>query len=99
LETVRVVTLKFSAAAREHILQIHTYIAERNPSAASRVVERIRAAAELLHQFPRIGREGRAGGTREWVVRGLPYIIVYEVGLPAADDVLVLAVFHGARRQ
>jgi hypothetical protein len=36
----------------------------------------IREAAELLTYFPLAGREGRLAGTREWVVRQLPYIIV-----------------------
>jgi toxin ParE1/3/4 len=31
------------------------------------------------------------------VVRGQPYIIVYEVGLPDADEVMILGVFHGAQ--
>jgi len=31
------------------------------------------------------------------VVRGLPYIIVYEVGLPGAEGVMILGVFHGAQ--
>jgi plasmid stabilization system protein ParE len=39
---------------------------------------------------------GRAQGTYEWVVVGLPYIIVYEVD-QAADEVAIIAVFHGAR--
>ena len=55
------------------------------------------AAAELLREFPHIGREGRDPGTREWVVRGLPYIIVYELDVPGPSELMVLAIFHGAR--
>jgi plasmid stabilization system protein ParE len=30
----------------------------------------------------------------EWVVKGLPYIIVYEINEPR-NEVVILAVFHG----
>jgi toxin ParE1/3/4 len=89
--------LRFSIAARLQILEIHTHIAEHNPRAAAAVVQRIRAAADLLQAFPRLGREGRDAGTREWVVRGLPYIIVYEIDATDDGEVTILAIFHGAR--
>jgi len=40
------------------------------------------------------GREGRIAGTRELVLPGLPYIVVYEV---AATAIHVLHIYHGAR--
>jgi len=89
--------LRFSSEARAQLLQIHSHIAEHNPRAATAVIQRIRAATELLRDFPRLGREGRVAGTREWVVRGLPYIMVYEIGTSGPDELMVLAVFHGAR--
>ena len=91
--------LRFSSEARIQLLQIHRHIAEHNPHAATSVIERIRLAAELLRDFPRLGREGREPGTREWVVRGLPYIIVYEIDVSDTDELLVLAVFHGAKNR
>ncbi|MGE0852261.1 MAG: type II toxin-antitoxin system RelE/ParE family toxin [Hyphomicrobiaceae bacterium] len=89
--------LRYSVEARRQIVEIHSYITARNPRAATRVVERIRAAAELLAEFPYIGRPSREPGTYQWVVRGLPYILVYEIGTPTKDELLILAVFHGAR--
>jgi toxin ParE1/3/4 len=46
-----------------------------------------------------MGHAGRVAGTHEWVVRGLPCIIVYEIGVPEPDEVLVLGVFHGAQNR
>ena len=43
-----------------------------------------------------MGHVGRAPGTYEWVVPGLPYILVYEVH-DADNLVAVAAVFHGAQ--
>ncbi len=78
---MRPLRLRYTAQAREHIAGIHEYIKERNSIAATQVVARIRSAAERLAEFPRIGHVGRVEGTHEWVVRGLPYIIVYEIGV------------------
>jgi plasmid stabilization system protein ParE len=94
---MRPVRLRYTAQAREHIAGIYQYIGKRNPVAATQVVARIRLAAERLTEFPRMGHAGRVPGTHEWIVRGLPYIIVYEIGVTEPDEVLVLGVFHGAQ--
>ena len=51
---------------------LHAYIAREQPAAATRVAERILAAAELLALYPEVGRAGRAPGTRELVVARTP---------------------------
>jgi toxin ParE1/3/4 len=78
-------------------MAIQTYIRDYNPAAAARVGVAIRDAAETLRYFPLAGRSGRSSGTREWVVRGQPYIIVYEVGVGGRNEVMILGVFHGAQ--
>ena len=94
---MRPVKVRYTAQAREHIASIYSYIRDRNPVAATEVVARIRLAAERLAEFPRMGHAGRVAGTHEWVVRGLPYIIVYQFGAADSDEVLILGVFHGAQ--
>lgn len=93
--------LRFSARAKNQLLAIQDYIKERNPSAAERVGTRISQAADMLRSFPQAGRPGRSPGTREWVVRGLPYILVYEISGGedeiTGNELVVLAVFHGAQ--
>ena len=44
--------------------------------------------------MPNRGRMGRIPGTRELMVTGLPYIIVYEAGKEAVH---ILHIVHGAR--
>ena len=90
-------TLRYSARARAHLLAIYEHIRERNPTAASRVGARIREAAEVLRSFPYAGRPGRSANTREWVVQGLPYIIVYQVDSDEPVQVTILGIFHCAR--
>ena len=91
--------LRYTAEAREHIAAIYSYVGDRSPAAATQVAARIRLAAERLTEFPRIGRAGRVHGTLEWVVRGLPYIIVYQIGAADPDEVLILGVFHAAQER
>ena len=73
----------------------HDYIAQKSPSAARIVIERILTQVELLGAFPVSGRVGRVTGTRELVISRTPYILAYRA---TNDRVEVLAVIHGKRR-
>jgi toxin ParE1/3/4 len=75
--------------------QIRRYIAEENPRAAIRIRTIIRNAVEHLADHPHLGRSGRVEGTRELVIAGAPYIVVYRV---LDDRLRILSVIHGARR-
>ena len=58
--------VRFTPDALHHIASILTYINERNPPAAIRVVARIKAAAERLGEVPHVAvldwLRGRANG-------------------------------------
>lgn len=85
----------WAKAAKRDFDAIWEYIESRNPGAAARVGDEILNAVERLVHHPRIGRPGRAQGTREMVIAGRPYIVVYSV---QDMEVFVLRVIHGARR-
>ena len=70
------------------------YIGRRNPRAAIDAGDRIRDATRLLGQYPAIGRPGRRDGTRELVVSGTRFLLVYRV---EADVITILRLFHGAQ--
>lgn len=82
-------------AALADLDRIHAWIAKDRPRSADAVTARIVQSAERLGHFPYMGHAGEVTGSYEWVVPGLPYIIVYEV-FAAHDLVAVTAVFHGA---
>jgi toxin ParE1/3/4 len=84
----------WTAPAGRDLEGIGDYIARQNPSAASRIVQRIRARTRALAAHPYLGRPGRVAGTRELVVTSTPFIAVYRV---INDRIEILAVFHGAR--
>jgi plasmid stabilization system protein ParE len=83
-------------AAGNDLDRIHAWIAKDRPHSADAVIARILESVERLGRFPYMGHAGLVRGTFEWVVPGLPYIIVYEV-VAADDPVAVTAVFHGAQ--
>lgn len=87
--------VKWLRAALANLDAEAEYIAEDNPAAAGRVVQRILRAVDLLKKNPAMGRTGRVAGTRELVVAGTPYILPYRVRGEALE---ILRVFHAARK-
>ena len=90
--------LRFSSQALNDLDGIYDFVWRERPMAAARILERVRASSEQLRFHPHIGRKGSVDGTRELVVRGLPYIIVYLID-EAAGSVVLLAIVHGTRQR
>ena len=69
-----------------------SYTADRNPAAAKRVADRLRAARETLSDYPMIGPEGWIPGTRR-VVMG-PFILTVRI----RGDIVEIAAIRHARQ-
>jgi len=91
--------LRYTPQARRDIDAIAEYICERNPAASMRVGDRIRRTAELLSEFPFIGHSGKLSGTQEFVIPGLPYIIVYRIDPMEEQAIVILGIHHGAQHR
>ena len=89
-------SLRWRLSAVSDLTNIRDYISENDPEAARTVVERVLRSVDRLESFPRSGRAGHVFGTRELVVPGLPYIVVYTCD---DTDVSIVGVFHGARER
>lgn len=72
---------------------IFDYIEADNPQAAVAQDQLFSARAQILAQFPLLGRPGRLAGTRELVEGN--FVIVYEI---AGNAIRIIRVLHGARR-
>lgn len=83
-------------AAYDDLNRIYAWIANDRPRSADSVIDQILESIERLGRFPYMDHVGRASGTYEWVVPGLPYIVVYKVDSDV-DEVTAVAVFHGAQ--
>jgi len=69
------------------------YIARDDAGAAARLVDRVEVAVAGLAQHPGLGRVGRVPLTRELVVPGTPFVVIYRV----RRDVEIIRVLHGAQ--
>ena len=87
--------LVWAQYALEDRRAIYDHIEADDARAAALVDTRIAEAVIRLIDFPESGRPGRAEGTRELVVPGLPYILPYRL---RGDRVEILRVMHAARR-
>jgi toxin ParE1/3/4 len=89
-------TIRWTQPAHDDFLGIIAWVRANNPTAAARVGQRILDVVEELEDLPLRGRPGRSPGTRELVISGLPYPVVYSV--PSADrrTVFILRILHGA---
>jgi toxin ParE1/3/4 len=88
------VNVRWSESAADQLVNIFEYIALDNADAAARTVQRIHAAIDRIATMPYSGRKGQKVGTREIVVAGTPYIVVYAI----LEDILYLVtILHGAR--
>ncbi len=88
--------LRWDARALKDLEAIYDYIANDDPAAAKRVVQRIEESIGRLLIIPMSGRPGIAKGTRLLAVPRLPYIVVHRVRGEIVD---ILAVLHTARRR
>jgi toxin ParE1/3/4 len=84
----------WTTAARRDVNAIWDFIEVRNPDAAELVSSEILRTVEGLLQFPKRGKPGRVKETRELMISGLPYVVVY---LLTDENVVILRVLHEAQ--
>lgn len=88
--------LRFTEEAEQDLAELHAFLTEASPTAATKALAKIQRAFRLLEEFPYAFRkavDAPRPGLRELVIsfgkRG--YVALFEI---EADDVTVLAVRH-----
>lgn len=72
------------------------WLAEHNLTAAWEMLARIRKRGdEDLAEHPELGRLGRVRGTRELVMTGTPYLLIYRI---KGEALHILRVLHGRQQ-
>ena len=91
--------LKWTNLASADLESIETHISEDNsPLVAINVVMQIIDKVQLiLPQHPGAGRQGRVKNTRELVIDGLPFIVIYREQL-SESRIEILRVLHDAQQ-
>jgi addiction module RelE/StbE family toxin len=86
----------WSREAQTDVHDAFTFISLDKPDAAERVVARLTEAGERLGLLPYWGRPRQSSDSREVVVPGLPYLLIYEI---TDETVVIQREMHGARRR
>lgn len=86
--------IKWVESGLENFEKIVEYIAEEDDAAARRIAKKVREASKQLAKQPSMGRAGRVPGTRELIIHGTPYVIVYQV----KTTIEILRVLHSAQK-
>lgn len=82
-----------SPEAEEKFLKGIAYIAERNPSAAEKIVGKMRSLRERLVDFPDSGVRGEIPGTRRMVLN--PFVLTVRQGKSGVE---IAAVRHAKQK-
>lgn len=86
--------VSWSKRFAQHLRLEYEFLRSRESANAALVRDRLIQAAASLAQFPDRGRAWRIAGSRELVVPGLPYVLIYRV---KGDEVLIISLFHTSR--
>ena len=86
--------LTITESARADLQEIRAYIAKDNPTAARRVVERLRAKARKLAQTPGMGRSRQDLPPDLFSFPVGTHVLFYR---PQPGGIVLVRVIHGAR--
>jgi toxin ParE1/3/4 len=92
------VQLQWTEPATQDLDKIEEYISRENsPTIAIDIVLKVIETVEMvLPDHPRAGRMGRVAGTREFVVEGVPFVVIYrQIG---SDQLQLIRVLHDAQQ-
>ncbi|MFG1284938.1 type II toxin-antitoxin system RelE/ParE family toxin [Xanthobacter autotrophicus] len=98
MAAVRSVKVQFTPVAQQDLAAILAYLRQHSPVGMRHVGSTIHQTIRLLAAEPFMGRPGVLPGAREFIVRGYPYIIAYEVD-ETRRELSIVSVIHTARQR
>ncbi len=87
--------MRMARSAVIDLEEIRDYIRLDNPSAATKMVSRIVEAMQCLVVYPMVGRVGRVSKTRELIISGTSFIVMYQV---REHLVFILRILHTSQK-
>ena len=87
--------LRWASRAVADLEEISDFLAAASPKAWENLLLRLERLSETILDFPLMGKAGLVPGTREFVVSGTPYILVFQV---KDEAVVIVSVRDGRMR-
>ena len=87
--------IRWLPLAQRNRLEQLDYIAQDNPLAAIGQDEQIERQVNMLLAHPEMGRPGRVAATRELVISGTPFVLVYRL---QAQHIEIVRLLHSAQQ-
>jgi toxin ParE1/3/4 len=87
--------LRWTPRAVADLEEISDYLAAASPQAWKHLLLRVERLTETILDFPLMGKAGLVPGTREFVLSGTPYILVFQL---KDDSVVIVSVRDGLMR-
>ena len=87
--------LRWTPRAVADMEEIGDYLVAVSPQAWEHLLLRVERLTETILDFPLMGKAGLLPGTREFVLSGTPYILVFQL---KDDSVVILSVRDGRMR-
>ena len=87
--------LRWTPRAVADLEEISDYLMVAAPQSWGHLLQRLEHLTDVLLDFPLMGKRGLVPGTREFVLSGTPYILVFQV---KADAVVIVSVRDGRMR-
>lgn len=88
-------SIRWLPQAQRNRLEQLDYIAQDKPLAAIGQDEQIERQINMLLAHPKMGRPGRVTGTRELVISGTPFVVIYRL---QEQSIEVLRLLHSAQQ-
>lgn len=88
--------IRWTKIALADLIKIFEYISNEDMhETARKIVGIINSNVDQLSKFPESGKKGRVENTRELVVSGTPFIIVYRIKNEALE---ILTILHHSKK-
>ncbi len=72
--------------------EISDYLVAASPQTWEHLLQRLEHLTDALQDFPLMGKMGLVAGTREFVLAGTPYILVFQL---KGDAIVIVSVRDG----
>lgn len=92
----KMIPIEWSQSANKTKLAIVRRLMDINLSAALALISTIETETSRLSTYPESGRPGREQGTREPVISGTRYLVIYKIR--SAGRMTILRLLHSAQR-